>query len=235
MGMTRPGGTPVRSYSTQFELDEDPISEGGMWLNGKADGIEWTDVVTGGGVAFGAVSRMGVAEKRTEQGNLEEAEATAPEGDYDDPTAILTGDWGPDQYASGLIFSRNQTEEYFQEAQFRFRYVLEASWCAGYEFIYRTLDNENAYCEIVRWNGNVGDWTSLARVVGPQCGIADGDFVEASCVGNVITGYINGVEILSVADDVITAGAPGIGFNFGVGDSNVDHGFRSFEVASYDH
>ena len=30
--------TPVRSYSTHFELDEDPISEGGMWLNGRRTG-----------------------------------------------------------------------------------------------------------------------------------------------------------------------------------------------------
>jgi len=38
--------SPVRSYSTDFPLEEDPISEGGMWINGKADGIDWTDVAT---------------------------------------------------------------------------------------------------------------------------------------------------------------------------------------------
>ena len=27
-------GASVRSYSTRFELDEDPISDGGMWING---------------------------------------------------------------------------------------------------------------------------------------------------------------------------------------------------------
>ena len=36
---------PVRSYSTNFELDENPISEGGMWLNGRKDGIDWIDVI----------------------------------------------------------------------------------------------------------------------------------------------------------------------------------------------
>ena len=36
------------------------------------------------------------------------------------------------------------------------------------------------------------------------------------------------------ADDKIKSGAPGIGFNFGVGNTNVDHGLRSFEVHSYD-
>ena len=40
--------------------------------------------------------------------------------------------------------------------------------------------------------------------------------------------------MISVVDDKIKSGAPGIGFNFGVGNTNVDHGFRSFEVHTYD-
>ena len=53
-----PKGTLVRSYSTDFEHDEDPISEGGMWLNGRKDGIDWIDVISKNGECFGAVSRM---------------------------------------------------------------------------------------------------------------------------------------------------------------------------------
>ena len=58
--------------------------------------------------------------------------------------------------------------------------------------------------------------------------------IEASIVGNVITGYLNGAEMISVVDDNIKSGAPGIGFNFGVGTTNADHGVRSFEVHTYD-
>jgi hypothetical protein len=58
--------------------------------------------------------------------------------------------------------------------------------------------------------------------------------VEASVVGNVIKGYINGLEMISAADDVFDQGSPGVGFNFFVGDTNVDHGFRYFEVETYD-
>jgi hypothetical protein len=47
----QPTVASVRSYSTQFELDEDPISEGGMWINGRTDGIDWVDIVTKDGVA----------------------------------------------------------------------------------------------------------------------------------------------------------------------------------------
>ena len=91
----------VRSYSTDFEGDEEPISEGGIWLNGRTDGVDWADVVTGGGVAHGGATRMAVAERRLEQGNMEPgaADAAEPEGDYDDPTAVLSGSWGRNQHA----------------------------------------------------------------------------------------------------------------------------------------
>jgi hypothetical protein len=227
---------PVRSYSTRFLLDEDPISEGGMWLNGRKDGIDWTDVVTKNGVAYGAVSRMNVAERRVEQGNLETATpgGSAPEGDYDDPTAVLTGDWGPNQHARARVFSRNQTEEYFQEVEIRLRSAIAPSVCTGYEVFWRCLKTEHAYAEIVRWNGRIGDFTSLEKLFGPEYGVEDGDLVEATVFGNVIKGFVNGVEVISATDDVFAAGSPGIGFNFFVGDTNVDHGFTSFEVDTYD-
>ena len=114
MDPLRPAKPPVRSYETHFERDETPISEGGMWLNARKDGIDWCDVVTKGGVAFGEVTRPGEAERRAEQGNLEEADA-APVGIYDDPTAVLTGEWGKDQFVQARVFSRNQTDQYFQE------------------------------------------------------------------------------------------------------------------------
>src|SRR5712691_6277374 len=134
---------PVRSYVTNFELDEDPISEGGMWLNGRKDGIDWIDVISGNGVAYGAVSRMGVAEKRAEQGNLD-AEADAPLGDYDDPTAVLTGTWGRNQHGKARVFSRHPTEDYFQEVQIRLRHTMTPNHCTGYEVFWRCLQSENA-------------------------------------------------------------------------------------------
>jgi hypothetical protein len=53
-------------------------------------------------------------------------------------------------------------------------------------------------------------------------------------IGDVITGYLNGIEMISVVDDQIKSGAPGIGFNFGVADTNADHGVTHFEVHTYD-
>ena len=47
----------VRSYRTRFQRDENPISEGGLWLNGARDGIDWADVIVRNGVAYGARGR----------------------------------------------------------------------------------------------------------------------------------------------------------------------------------
>lgn len=225
-----------RSYSTRFEATEDPISEGGLWINGRTEGVDWADVVTENGVAHGGRTRMAVAERRAEQGNLDAAseDAAAPVGDYDDPTAVLTGGWGRNQHARARVFSRNQTEDYFQEVELRLRSRIEPHRCTGYEVFWRCLKSGNAYAEIVRWNGRAGDFTSLARMQGSEFGVSDGDEVEATITGNVIRSFINGREVLSATDDAFGAGSPGIGFNFGCGDTYVDHGFSSYEVDTYD-
>lgn len=205
-----------------------------MWINGREDGIDWCNVATTNGVAYGEVSRMGVAERRVEQGNLSpDADAAVPEGDYDDPTAVLSGAWGRNQITKARVFSRNQTEKYFQEVEFRLRSTITPHSCTGYEVFWRCLKTEEAYAEIVRWNGRVGDFTSLQKLIGPRFGVSDGDIVEASIIGNVLTGYINGVAVISATDDVFDSGSPGIGFNFFVGDTNVDHGLTYFEVHTF--
>jgi hypothetical protein len=228
-------GTLVRSYSTRFEKDEEPISEGGMWLNGRKDGIDWCDVLSRDGHAFGEVSRMNSAERRAEQAFGGEAvDASVVTGDYDDPAAVLAGTWGRNQSARATVYSVNPTDDYFQEVEIRLRSSIALNWCDGYEVFWRCSKSDAAYAEIVRWNGKIADWTSLARRVGPEFGVQHGDIVEATIVGNVIRSFVNGVEVLSVTDDTFAAGSPGVGFNFFVGNTNVDHGFSSFEVDTYD-
>lgn len=225
----------VRSYSTDFELDENPISEGGMWINGRKDGIDWIDVISKNGEGYGEVSRMAVAEKRIEQGNLDVGDGgdAAPLGDYDDPTAVLSGEWGPNQHGKATVFCRNPTNKYFQEVEIRLRSTITPHSCTGYEVFWRALKTEEGYAEIVRWDGKIGSWASLKKLVGAQYGVQDGDIVEATIEGNVLKGFINGVEVISATDDVYATGAPGIGFNFYVGNTNVDHGFTHFEVETW--
>lgn len=236
MTNTRPiEGKLVRSYSTNFEKDEVPISEGGMWLNGRKDGIDWCDVLSGNGHAYGEVSRMNSAERRAEQAfGGETASPDVVAGDYDDPAAVLSGAWGRNQSARATVYSVNPTDDYFQEVEIRLRSSIAPNWCDGYEVFWRCSKSEAAYAEIVRWNGKIADWTSLARRMGPEFGVKHGDIVEATIVGNQIRSYVNGVEVLSVIDDAFAGGSPGVGFNFFVGNTNVDHGFSSFEVDTYD-
>jgi hypothetical protein len=206
------GRKPTRSYSTRFQTDEDPISEGRKWINGRTVGIDWYNVNTKNGVAYGEVSK----------------------GAYTDPTALLAGTWGKNQTVKARVFSRNQTEKYYQEVEIRLRSTLTPHHCTGYEVFWRCLKTQNAYVEIVRWNGKVRDWTSLKKHTGAKYGVKDGDLVEATIVGNLIKGYVNGVEVISATDRTYRDGNPGIGFNYGVGESNGDFGFSSYVVDSYD-
>ena len=197
-----------RSYRTRFERDENPISEGGLWLNGKKDGVDWADVITKNGHAYGAVTRMAVSERRAEQvtlgAGLSEG-GSLPEGDYDDPTAVLTGEWGRNQHVKASVFSKNPTNQYFQEVEIRLRSEIRPNWCSGYEVFWRCLKTEEGYAEIVRWNGKVGDFTSLKKLIGAEYGVKDGDEVEADIVGNHIRGIVNGREVISATDDRFAA------------------------------
>jgi hypothetical protein len=206
-----------------------------MWINGQTDGIDWIDCMTqNGGEVCGKVSRMTVAERRAEQVHDEAgADDAGTAGDYDDPTAVLSGEWGRNQYGKATVFCRNPTNKYFQEVEIRLRSSITPHSCTGYEVFWRALKTDEGYAEIVRWNGAIGDFTSLARKVGTEFGVKDGDVVEASIEGDLIRGFINGVEVISATDDVFAEGAPGVGFNFFVSNTNVDHGFTSFEVDTY--
>ena len=64
-GQSHSGGT----YTTNFPLAENPISEGGRWINGDVTGLDWSNVRTNAGLAYG-----------TQGGN----------GNYDDSVALFT-------------------------------------------------------------------------------------------------------------------------------------------------
>ena len=227
----RPEGVAaVRSYGTGFAVDEDPISEGGIWLNGRRDAIDWANIVVKDGLAHGETLQLVVRERRAEQGD----EIDVPVGDYNDPEAILTGAWGKNQHARATVFSRNQTDKYYHEVELRLRSLIRPHAIPGYEIFFRCLKGEGGYAEIVRWEGPIGGWKSLCRKNGPEFGVQNGDVIEATIIGNVIKGYINGVEVTSAEDDTYPSGNPGIGFNYGAEDTYVDHGFTRFEVETWD-
>ncbi len=194
------------TYRTSFPLAENPISEGGKWINGQTAGLDWANVRTTPGFAFGV-----------EAGTIK----------YDDSTALLTGDWGPDQTVQAKVRTKNQSDSIYEEVELRLRSSLSAHKATGYEVLFRCSKTSKAYAEIVRWDGPLGKFTYLRHVDG--VGVADGDVVKATIAGNAITGYINGVPVLRATDSTYSSGNPGMGFYLeGTTGVNADYGFTEF-------
>ncbi len=197
------------TYSTSFPLTESSISESGHWIDGQTVGLDWGNVVTTPGRAFGADGS----------------------GNFADPTAILTGTWGADQSVEATVFSLNQNSAYYEEVEVRLRSAITAHSNTGYEINFRCTHDGSQYVQIVRWNGPLGNFTYVTEAKGP--GIKNGDVVKATIVGSVITAYINGVQVAQGTDTTFTHGNPGMGFYFqGIGTANRDYGFTSLTATS---
>jgi hypothetical protein len=198
------GGT----YQTTFPATEAAISEGGHWTSGKKDAIDYSDVQTTPGFAFGTQTGTG-------------ADA--------DSLAVLTGSWSPNQTASATIRTVNQTSAAYEEVEIRLRSTLQAHTNTGYEINFRCTSDGSQYTEIVRIDPT--SYTYVARTSGP--GVHTGDVMKATIIGNVITTYLNGVQVNQGIDNTYTTGNPGIGFwNHGAPGHNSDFGFTSFSASN---
>jgi hypothetical protein len=150
---------------------------------------------------------------------------------------LLTGAWGPTQTVEAVVHTVNPKESCYQEVEMRLRSTLTAHSCTGYEISFKATKSASAYLIIVRWNGPVGDFTYLKNSTGAQYGIAEGDTVKATIVGNVITAYLNGVAVGTATDSTYTTGNPGMGFNLETSDAscigtNGDYGFTRLTATS---
>ena len=196
----------ARIYSTQFPLTENPISEGGNWINGGTVGLQWKNARTTPGFCFG-----------TETGS----------GGFDDTTAVVSGAWGATQTAIGRVQIGTEQSTVSEEVELRLRTTITANSITGYEILFG-VGAGKPYIQIVKWNGPFGNFTALDARPGP--GVHSGDIVMAKISGTTITAYVNGVSIFSVNDGTYSSGAPGVGFyqqNGVVGDDS-NFGFSSF-------
>jgi hypothetical protein len=201
------------AYSTTFPLTENPISEGGNWINGKAVGLDWANVRTTPGLAFG-----------TQTGSA----------GYNDSIAILAGTWSSNQTATATVHTVNQQSgNTFEEVELLLRFSISAHSATGYEVLFacRPPGDGARYVQIVRWNGPLGDWTLLDARAGP--GIVDADRIKATIVGDTITLYVNDVEIFHVHDSTYASGSPGMGYYLqgGTGALAGDYGLSSYTAS----
>jgi len=182
---------------------EDPLSEGGAWHH---LGQYWQHAVKSGGIAYG-----------TQTGN----------GGYDDSYAILSG-FPPDQTASGVVHLTSPIDaSCSHEVEILLRWNDSATSAQGYEC---NLSFDGGYAQIVRWNGALGDFTVLTG--GSFPGLRDGDTLEATIVGSMITESVNGMVVAQFSDSTYPTGNPGIGFFRRNCGSNTDFAFTSFSASA---
>lgn len=180
----------ARTYTTNFPLTENPISEGGAWTAGGTVGVNWGNPSTTPGKARG-------------NENLSLA--------FGDSEATLQfTNWASNQRAFGTIFTNGTpTQSCGQEVEMRLRTTITPNSITGYEVSFSTAFGSLV---IVRWNGPIGNFTVLGTVSGLVA--HTGDVVKGTINGNVITAYINGNQQLQVTDSTYSSGFPGIGFNY---------------------
>jgi beta-lactamase class A len=201
-----------QTYSTRFEADEAPLSEGGRWTN---NGGDWTRIRIKDGIACGT-------QTGTNTGIYQ----------YNDSYAHLSG-FPPDHEAWGTAHIARPNASCIQELEILLRFTSSSHRTTGYECFARCVSSTSSYVQIVRWDGPLGGFTYLADKRGTNYGLNDGDTLKAAVVGDVITVSVNGVEKARATDDTFKTGNPGIGEYLaceagqGVG-SNPDFGFSSF-------
>ena len=197
----------IPSYTTNFDLTENPISEGGVWRRASTF---WTNVSTANGIAFGT---NGIT------------------NDYDDSYALLSG-FGPDQQAEAVVFrSPNLVRGITHEIELLLRFSDDANSARGYECLF----NYQGDVQLVKWNGAPGDFTPLT-IAGGAGGLfrelVSGDVIKATAIGNVISLYINGVLMGQATDSTFATGQPGISFFTRPGGNSANLGITSYTVSS---
>lgn len=195
-----------RRYQSSFPLTENPVSEGLRWINGDSAAGLWRPVRTTPGFAFAT----GVS-------------ASPP---YDDPTALLAGEWGRTQSVEALIVVPGSEPAQNQEVELRTLSSVRGNKLVGYEFLY-SVRASIPYLQIMRWDGDPSDiafFVSLAFSGGNQA-LVTGNRIKAISypsglhelyvdygTGRVLGNPSNYTLKLSGTDSTYPTGAPGMGY-----------------------
>lgn len=200
-------GTPSggRVYSTNFDLTENPILEGGVWSNTSQ---LWTKVRTANGLAFGT-------------NGANEA--------YDDSYAYLSG-FAPNQQGAAVVYVDPNLTGDPHEVEILLRCADSVLTVRCYECLF----NHQGGVQIIRWNGPFGNFTVLSGSGPSYLGrpLVTGDVVKGTVFGNKITAYINGALMLEATDSMWTNGQPGIGFFKRTAGQNWDLALTNYSATS---
>lgn len=204
IGVAARTDAPEYLYSAPVVTTEKPIS--GKWISGSV-GIDWSDVQTTPGLIFG----VSLPSK------------------YADPTAILSGDWNPDQATRAVVHVGTTPTQCCHEVELRLRTTITPHSITGYEVIC-SLVPDHPYIQIVRWNGRLNDFAYLPKQASYFC--KDGDVLTATVVGSNFTVGLNGQPVLTTMDDKFRSGSPGVGFYDNVDNNWANFGFSEFDAGT---
>ena len=209
------------TYTTGFPATENPLSEGGKWVNGKANGNGWNNTRSTPGKAFASVLSGATGNR------------------YDDSISHLSTSFmafGANQYAQGTVFrASGYMPPQKHEVELHLRMSISANSAKGYEIMWGMDGGTGlAYIAMARWNGPLGDYTTLydpgeGTIRMPQ----DGDVFYAQIVGNIITVKLNGavvttVDVNKIGSPIFSSGQPGMGFWPVDGATPANYGWKSY-------
>jgi hypothetical protein len=203
--------SPNGSYSTNFPLTENPISEGGAWEN-TISGTFNNPIITASGRATGPNS-----------------------SGTNDSIARLTGTtYGRDQIVTGVAYVGGASGAAEIELHTRVRYFPGSPDTVQlYEF--DILRSANAIA-LMKWDGSQGQVTQIAT--GNISGIVDGDVFVASSIGpannTVHTITQNGSQIFTFTETsgAFVLGNPGMGLDAGSPANGANLGWKSYSVTT---
>jgi hypothetical protein len=183
------------SYTTTFSGTENPLSESGVWTNGAAVGVDWTNLQKGAtaGAKNGAFGTQ--------------TPGTAPP--FNDSVAILSG-FSRDQSVQCTIAASGAANDI--ELEMHLRSQITPHLIRGYEI---DLYVPTGKLSLVRWNGPLNDFTILVDNITTNVSLADAAVWFAQVVGNTVTVKCNSVTVLThdLSTDTYawTRGSPGVG------------------------
>ena len=206
--------TSSGTYSTDFGTTENPLSEGGKWVNGKQVGVDWNNVQTTGGAAYASV-----------------VSGVLPASRYNDSVAHVSTSqltFNANQYSQGVVTrAAGYSPSGQHEIELLLRFQITANNARGYEVLWGHAGN----LAIVRWNGPLANYSSIFG--GTNIGAAvEGDTLKAQIVGSTITVYKNGVQVATASDSMFATGQPGIGFWPVDSSTPTNYGWKSYEAGN---
>jgi hypothetical protein len=209
------GGTAVttpcgqKSYSTNFPKNETPISENGNWTN--------------------TISRTFNAPVTTQNGH-----AIGPTSSgFNDSIAMLVGDYGRDQTATGTAYRGGSSGPAEIELLLRMNLIPGSPDKVNlYEV---DMIPSQRVINLVKWYGSQQTVVNIASVTLDS--VNDGDVFTASAIGprdnTVFTIKKNGVVLLTHTEhDAFDTGNPGIGLDAGNPSDGANLGWKSYSVTT---